>query len=409
MNNVKVRQSDKNNNGTFSQENFDPAQMNSEKELAKLKSDLAVLKAELNTLKNKFIGSELQIQSHGALLHHITSDTKTGNKIIIHGLRGLNNLDIKNEVINFFSDILQIQPTVYNAEVILSRKKLTYNPVLVTFESINDKILVFANCHKLKHLEDKISVWDDIPSHERKKRKLAVLEMKKLKNFGENCKIFGSRLIKNVKKILPTPHGMQKTPIIFKPFQPNVMQEITPTINNLYQPNVKQVPAECVEQMPSKFAEQQIITPTSHLTEFKQDLAVQLVLSKMHKNRLSGENRKYDQLLKLIATQRKAKFTSAKCRCNTPDKPNAYNNFIEETELDFCRAISLIEKVNEIRSLFSQMYKSRYKNYCLCGEACVEEMLLDEDFMKLCNTERIRPPSPETENKDKMFGNLFEE
>ena len=376
-----------------------------------LKLIVNVIKSEFSSAVNKLIGSELQLQAHSLLLEKLINKPlpiENTNKIIIHGLPVNAKEKIDFQVKEFFKSALQIEPTIENAVIVVTRKKLSYHPILVTFATEFDKKSVFRNCHKLKYFTHKISVWDDLPTHQRKIRKAAVEAVQKARILGKHWKVKKSQVVKP-KKL------SELTPTITSSTQKKECEtRVISSVNN----NVP-TPILHVSANNSNAERQPTLGPsTSHdnVEEFKKDNAVQLLILTLRKKRLAklnGTGKEYTGLLARIA-KRKAQDRHH-CSCKFPHVISDYEKYVQAKKLDTEKVKGLLQRLDEIQIFLCDIYKSRYRNseHCFCQICSVAELIIDDNYIKLCgqnedlaiNGFRKRDSSSPVNT---MFGNLFD-
>lgn len=383
-----------------------------------VKSELCNLKSELDRCINKWndLSTEVAKFRQKELPEKKCSRDHDVNNIIIHGLT-LRNNDVKSEVSKFLYENLGIKPAINDAWIPETRKKLTYTPVIIQCHSPKDKKLIFANCHRLKTLPTPISIWDDLPSVQRKARKKAVEEVKQARTQGQTWKVFRSEIIKKKQKELketPTEpvhkkHGSptknvrtnHKDHRVTPVFGINRSANANPGTSNVRRnaPNLQpEVKDEAIKDQIAKFKEDYFLRYATYNISFKRVAPLN-----------SGGNAGNGLIARLA---RKRIDMRPRCSCTKETKIEDFHDYIRTKKLDMTLADNLVKHVDKTRKLLKQRFSDicKLKKECYCQYFCVEELLLNADFVKLCEKTVIEirgEPTKPREEECNMLGLLF--
>lgn len=145
--------------------------------VSKMDSEIMEVKSKLNSLENKFIGCNLQVEKTAEIMSRMkkrnpyTKASDREKNIVIHGLILNAGIELEVQVRQFFTQVFGFDSKVNRVKLLRNNPEKNSTTILVELYSIQEKKRIFKNCHRLKGQGLKVSIVDDLTPLERIKNK----------------------------------------------------------------------------------------------------------------------------------------------------------------------------------------------------------------------------------------------
>ena len=154
---------------------------------------------EVKRLKTSMVNMESKIQVHETVTEELKNFKKKvemeesrarRNNIVIHGLE-VTNGSVNESVNELMDKKLKVKVQLKSTKCLGNPAKGAV-PILVSFPDMEQKLIVFRNCHLLRG--ERISITDDLTDDERKQRKKPLPVLKAMKAEGKKVRFRGTDL-----------------------------------------------------------------------------------------------------------------------------------------------------------------------------------------------------------------------
>jgi hypothetical protein len=282
-----------------------------------------------------------------------TSRTSSRKRnIIIHGLKIQAQDDLLKSIQKFILKFLHVKPHILKVRKMKSNH-LQNPPIIVTLSGLEDKAMVFGNCHKLKNCKFRVSITDDLNSQERKFCKEILLNnCKKMQNhFSHSNPEPVSRLKSQLKQDLDS----AKPQFACKGTEEQIILDKKPVYDDSAQ--------DC------------------YINEIKQDVFICKCIKNFSKKIQLWNNNTtaFTGLVARIANRRRDGQHG--CNCYVKETAKYYMDYIKTKALDIANVNLFLELLNQLRDVFKHRWNDcEDEKICYCTVISIEEMLLDKNF-----------------------------